>query len=283
MTEAEAAARLEELARDIAYHNKRYHDEDTPEITDQEYDALVRENNAALEAQFPHLVREDSPSKQVGAGLRFQRLSKVPHEVPMFSLDNAFSDEEMADFVGRVRRFLNLPEDEAVALYGRGQDRRPVLLAALRGAAGWCARHAAATGRSARTSPPMSATSPTSPKCCADKAPAVFEVRGEVYMEKQAFTALNAAQGGGAAASRCVQFAHPRNSAAGSLRQKDANVTATAAAAPSSPGAGARRASCRTTPSTTMMAADRGSGACRFRRCSERCETARGIAAALCG
>ena len=103
MTEAEAAARLEELAREIAHHNRLYHDNDAPEISDADYDKLVRENNA-LEAQFPHLVREDSPSKVVGA-TPTGALAKVAHALPMLSLDNAFSDEEVADFVGRVRRW----------------------------------------------------------------------------------------------------------------------------------------------------------------------------------
>ena len=109
VTEAEAAARLEELAREIAHHNRLYHDNDAPEISDAEFDALVRENNA-LEAEFPQLVREDSPSRIVGA-TPTGALAKVSHALPMLSLDNAFSDEEVADFVGRVRRFLKLAAD----------------------------------------------------------------------------------------------------------------------------------------------------------------------------
>ena len=114
MTEAEAAAELERLAAEIARHNRLYHSEDAPEISDADYDALVRRNRE-LEAQFPHLVREDSPSRQVGAAPA-AHLSKVRHALPMLSLDNAFSEEEVADFVGRVRRFLNLAPDEEVAL-----------------------------------------------------------------------------------------------------------------------------------------------------------------------
>ena len=112
-TEAEAAAELERLAREIAHHNRLYHDNDAPEISDAEFDALVRRNNA-LEAEFPHLVREDSPSRAVGAAPT-SALAKVAHALPMLSLDNAFSDEEVADFVGRVRRFLKLGEEEPVA------------------------------------------------------------------------------------------------------------------------------------------------------------------------
>ncbi|MCY7398676.1 MAG: NAD-dependent DNA ligase LigA, partial [Sphingomonas bacterium] len=114
MTEAEAANRLMRLAKEIARHNRAYHDRDAPEINDAEFDALVREN-AALEAQFPHLVRADSPSRGIGA-TPSSSLAKVPHARPMLSLDNAFSGEEVRDFVARVRRFLNLAVDEPVAL-----------------------------------------------------------------------------------------------------------------------------------------------------------------------
>ena len=114
LTEAEAANRLVRLAKEIAKHNKLYHDRDAPEISDAEFDALVREN-AELEARFPHLVRPDSPSKGVGAAPS-SSLAKVPHARPMLSLENAFSEEEVVEFVGRVRRFLNLPDDEPVAI-----------------------------------------------------------------------------------------------------------------------------------------------------------------------
>src|ERR687894_2801078 len=109
MKDEEAAKELERLAREIAHHNRLYHQEDAPEISDAEYDALVR-RNAELEAQFPHLVREDSPSRQVGAAPA-AHLSKVQHALPMLSLENAFDEEEVHEFVARVRRFLNLPAD----------------------------------------------------------------------------------------------------------------------------------------------------------------------------
>src|SRR5688572_4461382 len=109
MTDAEAAAELERLAREIAHHNRLYHAEDSPEISDADYDALVR-RNAELKRQFPNLVREDSPSRQVGAAPA-AHLSKVRHALPMLSLDNGFSDDEVAEFVARVRRFLSLPAD----------------------------------------------------------------------------------------------------------------------------------------------------------------------------
>ncbi|MCL6305242.1 hypothetical protein M4Q69_11635, partial [Streptococcus agalactiae] len=104
----------ESLAAEIAHHNRRYHAEDAPEISDAAYDALVR-RNAAIEAAFPHLIRADSPGRLVGAAPS-GHLAKVAHARPMMSLDNAFSDEEVAEFVARVRRFLRLADDEAVAL-----------------------------------------------------------------------------------------------------------------------------------------------------------------------
>ena len=108
ITEAEAANELMRLARQIAKHNRLYHAEDAPEVSDAEYDALVR-RNAELEAAFPHLIRPDSPSAQVGHDAASSPLGKVRHEVRMMSLDNAFSDEEVEEFAARVRRFLNLP------------------------------------------------------------------------------------------------------------------------------------------------------------------------------
>ncbi|PNB52411.1 DNA ligase (NAD(+)) LigA, partial [Pseudomonas sp. FW305-130] len=103
-TDDTAATELARLAELIAHHNRLYHTDDAPEISDADYDALVR-RNAAIEAAFPHLVRSDSPSVQVGAAPA-AHLAKVAHARPMTSLDNAFTDEDVADFVGRVRRFL---------------------------------------------------------------------------------------------------------------------------------------------------------------------------------
>ena len=114
MTEAEAANRLMRLAREIARHNRLYHDRDAPQISDADYDALVRENQA-LEERYPHLIRADSPSRVVGA-TPSGPLAKVTHARPMLSLENAFSAAEVEEFVRRVRRFLNLPENEPVGL-----------------------------------------------------------------------------------------------------------------------------------------------------------------------
>ncbi|WEK47220.1 MAG: NAD-dependent DNA ligase LigA [Candidatus Andeanibacterium colombiense] len=235
LTEAEAANQLMRLAKEIARHNALYHAQDEPEITDQEFDALVR-RNSELEAQFPQLIRADSPSKQVGAAASSSALTKVPHEVRMFSLDNAFSDEDMSDFFARVRRFLNLPEGETVAY--TAEDKIDGLSCSLRYEDGVLVR--AATRGDGLVGEDVTANVrhiADIPEMLHGDAPAVFEVRGEVYMEKQAFTALNARlmEEGRAKAdaagemfdpAKIRQFVTPRNSAAGSLRQKDANVTA---------------------------------------------------------
>ena len=216
-TEAWAANRLMRLAKEIARHDKLYHDQDAPEISDAEYDALVRENRE-LEAQFPHLVRADSPSKRLGAAPT-SALAKVAHARPMLSLDNAFSAEEVRDFVARVRRFLNLPADEPVAItaepkidglscslrYERGQ----LVLAATRGD-GAVGEDVTANARTIHDIPQV-----------ITGAPDLLEVRGEVYMSKADFAALNERQ----EASGSKIFANPRNAAAGSLRQKDPSVT----------------------------------------------------------
>ena len=148
LSEAEAANRLMRLAKEIARHDKLYHDQDAPEISDAEYDALVRENRE-LEERFPQLVRADSPSRRLGAAPT-TALAKVAHARPMLSLDNAFSDEEVAEFVARVRRFLALPTERR-GVHRRAEDRRPVLLAALRegraGAGGDARRRHGGRGR----------------------------------------------------------------------------------------------------------------------------------------
>src|SRR5437870_5960802 len=114
LSESEAAKRLKALANEIARHDKLYHDQDAPEVSDAEYDALMRENRE-LEEHFPELVRADSPSKRLGAAPT-TGLAKVAHARPMLSIENAFSDVEVIDFVARVRRFLALPPEELVAI-----------------------------------------------------------------------------------------------------------------------------------------------------------------------
>src|SRR3954465_1654250 len=113
LTEAQAKSELRRLAKDIAAHDERYYQHDSPTVSDAEYDAL-RIRNAAIEAQFPTLVRADSPSRRVGAKPA-RGFAKLRHAVPMLSLDNAFSDEDVADFVDRIRRFLRLSPDEPIA------------------------------------------------------------------------------------------------------------------------------------------------------------------------
>jgi NAD-dependent DNA ligase len=115
LSQAEAANELMRLAKQIARHNKLYHAQDEPEISDAEYDALVRRNNE-LEAAFPGLVRSDSPNAQVGAAVESSPLQKITHAKRMMSLDNAFDAQDVADFAARVRRFLNLPDGEILAL-----------------------------------------------------------------------------------------------------------------------------------------------------------------------
>ncbi|HMP56469.1 MAG TPA: NAD-dependent DNA ligase LigA, partial [Novosphingobium sp.] len=220
ISEAEAANELMRLARQIARHDRLYHAEDTPEISDAEYDALVR-RNAELEAAFPHLVREDSPSRRVGHAVAASPLAKVTHEVRMMSLDNAFSDEELADFVARVRRFLALPADAPVAM--TAEDKIDGLSCSLRYEQGRLVR--AATRGDGQVGEDVTANVvhiADIPQVLTGEVPDVFEVRGEVYMSRADFAALNDAQ----EASGDKLFANPRNAAAGSLRQKDARVTA---------------------------------------------------------
>jgi DNA ligase (NAD+) len=224
MTEAEAAQELERLAREIARHNRLYHQEDAPEISDADYDALVR-RNAELEAAFPHLVRPDSPSIQVGAAPA-AHLSKVQHSLPMLSLENAFAREDVEDFVGRVRRFLNLGAQEEVALTAEPKidglscslryEHGLLTLAATRG-----------DGTTGEVVTNNVRTIDVIPKRLKGNAPEIFEVRGEIYMTKADFAALNERLLREAEdPAKARQFANPRNGAAGSLRQKDPAITA---------------------------------------------------------
>ena len=220
VTEAEAANELMRLAKQIARHNRLYHAEDAPEIEDAEFDALMR-RNAELEEKFPHLIREDSPSRQVGHEIAASPLSKVTHAVRMMSLDNAFDDGEVAEFTARVRRFLNLGDDEPVAM--TAEDKIDGLSCSLRYEQGRLVRAATrGDGQVGEDVTPNVAHIADIPQVLEGNVPSLFEIRGEVYMEKQAFAALNAAQEEAGAKI----FANPRNAAAGSLRQKDANVTA---------------------------------------------------------
>ena len=220
LSEADAANELMRLAKQIAYHNRRYHAEDAPEISDADYDALVR-RNAELEARYPHLIRPDSPSRQVGHEVAASPLAKVTHEVRMMSLDNAFADEDVADFVARVRRFLALPDDAPVAM--TAEDKIDGLSCSLRYEQGRLVRAATrGDGQVGEDVTPNVATIADIPQVLTGAVPDVFEIRGEVYMAKADFVALNAAQ----EERGDKVFANPRNAAAGSLRQKDPSVTA---------------------------------------------------------
>jgi DNA ligase (NAD+) len=240
VTEEEAARELERLAREIARHNRLYHSEDTPEISDADYDALVR-RNAELEAQFPQLVREDSPSRQVGAAPA-AHLSKVRHALPMLSLENAFNEGEVLEFLARVRRFLSLDAGEEVTLTAEPKidglscslryEKGALVLAATRGD-GSTGEVVTENVRTIADIPPTlcsreSGNPGWAPACAgAQDVPDIFEIRGEVYMSKADFAALNArllTEAEDPAKAR--QFANPRNAAAGSLRQKDPAVTA---------------------------------------------------------
>jgi DNA ligase (NAD+) len=235
ISEAEAANELMRLARLIARHDELYHAKDAPEISDAEYDALVR-RNAELESAFPHLIREDSPSRKIGHGIAASPLSKVVHEVRMMSLDNAFSDEEVREFVARIRRFLSLGEEEPVAM--TAEDKIDGLSCSLRYEKGVLVR--AATRGDGQVGEDVTANVASMadiPQHLYGDAPELFEVRGEVFMEKQAFTELNRrlwneavleadAKDAKFDPEKVRQFANPRNAAAGSLRQKNPAVTA---------------------------------------------------------
>lgn len=219
LTLDEAAAELQRLAGEIARHDRLYHAKDAPEISDADYDAL-RARNLALEARFPELVREDSPSRRVGSAPS-DAFAEVRHARPMLSLDNLFSDGDVVDFVDQIRRFLGLGADEmpvmaaepkidGLSLSIRYVNRR-LEVAATRGD-GFTGENVTAN---VRTIADIPATLP-------DDAPDILEVRGEVYMSRAAFFALNERM----REESGKVFANPRNAAAGSLRQLDPAVTA---------------------------------------------------------
>ncbi|WP_322868039.1 NAD-dependent DNA ligase LigA [Aquicoccus sp. G2-2] len=215
LNEAEARAELARLADEIAAANLAYHQDDAPELSDADYDALKR-RNSAIEARFPALKREDSPSEQVGAAPA-EGFGKITHTVRMLSLSNAFDDADVRDFVDSIRRYLGTdaaivftaePKIDGLSLSLRYEDGA-LISAATRGD-GAVGENVTANAREIGDIPQI-----------LSGAPEVLEVRGEVYMSHADFEALNArheARGG-------KTFANPRNAAAGSLRQLDAAIT----------------------------------------------------------
>ncbi|GGD63132.1 DNA ligase (NAD(+)) LigA [Rhizobium anhuiense] len=219
LTIEEAAAELERLAKEIAHHDALYHGKDRPEISDADYDALKRRNDA-LEARFPELIREDSPSRHVGAAPSVT-FSPVVHARPMLSLDNTFSQEDVQDFVAGVYRFLGRLPDQSIAF--TAEPKIDGLSMSIRYENGRLVT--AATRGDGTTGENVTANIRTIseiPNELPKGVPAVVEIRGEVYMAKSDFLALNRQM----EAEGKQTYVNPRNTAAGSLRQLDAKVTA---------------------------------------------------------
>ncbi len=220
MTDAEAAGELARLATEIAGHDLAYHTEDAPCISDAEYDAL-RRRNTAIEQAFPHLIRADSPTHRVGAAPE-TGFAKITHRVPMLSLDNVFDAAEFDEFCARARRFLGLADDAPLRMVGEPKiDGLSISLtyengSFVRGAT----RGDGSVGEDVTAN---LRTMKSVPLRLKGDAPALIEIRGEVFLSKQDFLDLNAAQ----EAAGGKIFANPRNAAAGSLRQLDAKITAT--------------------------------------------------------
>jgi DNA ligase (NAD+) len=220
LSEAQAKAEHKRLAAEIAGHDKRYYQDDAPTVSDGEYD-LLRRRYGAIEARFPQLRTAESLTQRVGAAPA-ARFAKVRHAVPMLSLDNAFAEEDVVDFVGRIRRFLRLGDDEEIAFSAEPKidglsmslryENGELVTGATRGD-GEVGEDVTANVRTLKDIPH---------RLKGRGVPQVCEVRGEIYMTKHAFLALNKRQ----AEAGGQVFANPRNSAAGSLRQKDSAITA---------------------------------------------------------
>ncbi len=216
----EARAEHARLGEEIAAHDRRYYQDDAPTISDADYDAL-RRRYEALEVRFPELATAESLTRKVGAAPA-EKFAKVKHAVPMLSLNNVFSEEEVREFVARVRRFLGLSEDAPLAVTAEPKidglscslryEKGHLVQAATRGD-GYVGEDVTNNVRTIEGLPQ---------KLGAGRAPRILELRGEVYMSRSDFMALNARQLG----SGKPAFANPRNAAAGSLRQLDPQVTA---------------------------------------------------------
>ena len=214
-----AATELASLAQEIAEHDIAYHQNDNPTIIDADYDAL-RRRNEAIEAKFPELIRDDSPSKIIGARGR-EGFAKVYHSQPMLSLGNAFSESDVWEFEDRVKRFLALPKNETLEFVAEpkidglslslGYEKGELIFAATRG-----------DGRIGEDVTQNVHAIDHIPRKLRGACPTSIEIRGEVYMSKSEFMNLNARQ----QAIGAKTFSNPRNAAAGSLRQLDPSVTA---------------------------------------------------------
>jgi len=220
LTERQAKAEHVRLEAEIAEHDRRYYQEDAPTVSDAEYDRL-RQRYGAIEARFPQFHTLQSLTQRVGAAPS-ARFAKVRHAVPMLSLDNAFAEQDVLDFVGRIRRFLRLPDGDEIAF--SAEPKIDGLSMSLRYENGvlvtGATRGDGSEGEDVTANVKTLADIPHRLK--GKNIPAICEVRGEVYMTKHAFLALNKRQ----AETGGQVFANPRNSAAGSLRQKDPSITA---------------------------------------------------------
>lgn len=217
MTRDQAEAELARLADILTRANVAYHTDDSPEISDADYDRLKR-RNAEIEARFPDLQRDDSPSEQVGAPVA-DGFTKVTHAVAMLSLANAFDDEDVAEFDARIRKYLGLGADTALSY--TAEPKIDGLSLSLRYEDGLLTQAATRGDGSVGENVTANARTIGDIPGTLEGAPAILEVRGEVYMSHPDFEALNDRQ----AAAGQKTFANPRNAAAGSLRQLDANIT----------------------------------------------------------
>ncbi|ENN93850.1 NAD-dependent DNA ligase LigA [Bartonella bovis] len=219
LTALEAASELEWLAKEIARHDVLYNNNDQPEISDAQYDAL-RRRNMEIEALFPELIRADSPSYKVGAPVS-EKFEKSVHTQAMLSLDNAFSVEDVSEFVERVRRFLRLSSTQTLEM--TAEPKIDGLSLSLRYEQGKLVR--ATTRGDGYTGENVTANARTIsdiPKVLQSEFPDIIEIRGEVYIRQEDFQVLNTSQ----QREGKLTFANPRNAAAGSLRQLDSRITA---------------------------------------------------------
>ncbi|MEM6780928.1 MAG: NAD-dependent DNA ligase LigA, partial [Pseudomonadota bacterium] len=214
----DARARHKKLVKEIQKHDELYHGQDNPEISDADYDAL-RNELIALEEKYPELADEKSPTQTVGAKPA-RGFQKVQHAVPMLSLSNVFSEKELDDFIDRIRRFLGLGDDEVVEIVAEPKidglscslryEKGKLVFAATRG-----------DGQVGEDITENVKTISDVPQTIEGDVPDVLEVRGEIYMARDDFLALNKRQ----EEEGKQVFANPRNAAAGSVRQLDSNIT----------------------------------------------------------